>query len=530
MSKTPAVLSRRAVFATAAAGTPLGGPVQAQGQSLAVAVAAAPTSLDPHYHTFSPNNMMAEHFFDPLIRRDAKAQLRPGLAESWHLVDDTTWEFKLRRGVTFSNGANFTAEDVLFTLRRVPNVLNSPGSFATFTKAIVSAVAPDPYTIRFTTNGIYPLLPQDLSLVHIICKSVSDRVTTADFNSGRAVIGTGPFRLQGFVPDDRVTMVRNADYWGEMPEWTQVTYRFLSSDGARVAALLSGGAQMIDNVPPSDMPRLRGTPGFTMAEIPSLRSIFLMLDVASEVSPSIAGPNGESLDRNPLRDLRVRQALSFAINRQAIVDRVMQGAGVPSGQMMPPGANGYLDDLPLPPFDPDRARTLLAEAGYPNGFQIGLIGPNNRYMNDAQIIQAVGQMWQRIGVRARVEAMPFALLVQRQARNNMSAMLFGWATTGEPSTALRGILTTRNPEKGFGTVNFSGYSSARVDALVEEGLRTADDEMREAAFKQATRTGMEELAVIPLHMQKNVWALRTGLTYEARADEHTTAMGVRRAG
>ncbi|WP_458098321.1 ABC transporter substrate-binding protein [Roseomonas sp. WA12] len=530
MSKTQAPLSRRAVFAIAATGASPGGLAQAQGQSLAVAVAAAPTSLDPHYHTFSPNNMLAEHFFDPLIGRDAKAQLRPGLAEAWRLVDDTTWEFNLRRGVRFSNGADFTAEDVLFTLKRVPSVLNSPGSFATFTKAIVSVVAPDPYTIRFTTNGTYPLLPQDLSLVHIICKSVGDRVTTADFNSGHAVIGTGPFRLQDFVPDDRVTMVRNADYWGEMPDWSQVTYRFIPSDGVRVAALLSGAVQMIDSVPPADMPRLRGTPGFSMAEIPSLRSIFLMLDVANEVSPSIAGPNGESLNPNPLRDLRVRQALSFAINRQAIVDRVMQGAGVPSGQMMPPGTTGYLADLPLPPFDPERARALLSAAGYPNGFQIGLIGPNNRYVNDVQIIQAVGQMWQRIGVRTRVEAMPFAVLVHRQARNNMSAMLFGWATTGEPSTALRGNLTTRNLEKGLGTVNFSGYSSARVDALVEEGLRTADDERREIVFKQAMRIGMEEVAVIPLHMQKNVWAMRGGLTYEVRADEYTTAMGVRRVG
>ena len=498
-------------------------------QMLNLAVAAPPTTLDPHYHTLSPNNMMAEHFFDRLVGLDSKAQLRPSLAESWHLLDENTWEFKLRRDVKFSNGDEFTAEDVLTTLRRIPNVVNSPGSFAIYTKGIVSSEVVDPHTIRFRTNGVYPLLPQDLSQIYIISRSVGDRVATGDFNNGRAMIGTGPFRLSSFSPDDRVVMTRNEDYWGEKPDWAQVTYRFIANDGVRVAALLSGDVQMIDVVPPSDMPRLRSTPGLAFAEIPSLRSIYIKLDVEHEVSPYITGTDGQKLDRNPLRDLRVRQALSIGINRQAIVDRVMQGAGTPSGQMMPPGANGYVADLPPPALDVDRAKALLAAAGYPLGFQITLIGPNNRYVNDAQIIQAIGQMWQRIGVRTRVEAMPFAVLAQRQARNDMSAMLIGWATAGEPSTALRGNLTTRIPDKGFGTVNFSGYSNAKVDALVEEGLRTADDEKREGIFKQAMRMAMEDVALITLHMQKNIWALRGGLTYEARADEYTLAMGVRRA-
>ncbi|MFC0388931.1 ABC transporter substrate-binding protein [Muricoccus vinaceus] len=525
-------LPRRACFALPALALLPRGGAQAQtaSQNLTLAVAAPPTTLDPHYHTLSPNNMIAEHFFDQLVGRDAAAQLRPGLAESWKLIDDTTWEFKLRRGVKFSNGDEFTAEDVLFTLKRIPNVLNSPGSFAIYTKGIASSEVVDPHTIRFKTNGIYPLLPQDLSQVYIICKAVGDNVSTGDFNNGRAVIGTGPFRLASFSPDDRVVMTRNDGYWGEKPQWAQVSYRFVANDGVRVAALLSGDVQMIDVVPPADMPRLRTTPGIVFSEIPSLRSIYIKLDTAHDVSPYISGPDGQKLEQNPLRDLRVRQALSIAINRQAIADRVMQGAAVPSGQMMPAGANGYVPDLPPPTFNTDRAKELLAAAGYPNGFQITLIGPNNRYVNDAQIIQAVGQMWQRIGVRTRVEAMPFSVLAQRQARNDMSAMLIGWATAGEPSTALRGNLTTRIPEKGFGTVNFSGYSNARVDALVDEGLRTPDDEKREDIFRQAMRVAMEDVSLITLHMQKNIWALRGGLSYEARADEYTVAMGVKRAG
>ncbi|MCQ4158586.1 ABC transporter substrate-binding protein [Roseomonas sp. GC11] len=530
---TRAALSRRALLATtlSAAALAAGGPARAAGpaaQTLSLAVAAPPTSLDPHYHTLSPNNMVAEHFFDKLVHRDAQAKLVPGLAESWKMLDDSTWEFKLRRGVKFSNGQEFTAEDVVFTLKRVPNVINSPGSFSIYTRAIIASEIVDPHTIRFKTNGVYPLLPQDLNNVFIICKAVGDNVSTGDFNNGKAVIGTGAYRLKSFSPDDRVVMTRNEEYWGEKPDWQEVVYRFVTNDGVRVASLLSGDVQMIDVVPPSDIPRLRTTQGISFSEIPSLRAIYLKLDTARDGnSPYISGPNGEKLDKNPLKDLRVRQALSIGINRAGIVDRVMQGAGLPTGQMMPPGANGYVADLPAPAYDLNRAKALLAAAGYPNGFSITLTGPNNRYVNDAQIIQAIGQMWQRIGVKTTVEAVPFSVLAQRQAKNEIGAMLIGWATSGEPSSALRGNLTTRIPEKGFGTVNFSGYTNKDVDALVEEGLRTADDAKREEIFKKAMRVAMDDVALITLHMQKNIWAMRGGLTYEARADEYTVAMNVK---
>lgn len=528
-----ALLRRRTLLAGSALAMALGPlagatPATAQGaDTLSLAVAAPPSSLDPHYHTLSPNNMVAEHFFDKLVSRNAKAQLEPGLAESWSMLDDTTWEFKLRKGVKFSDGHEFTAEDVVATLKRIPAVVNSPGSFSIYTRAIIGHEVVDPHTIRFKTASVYPLLPQDLNNVFIISKTM-ETAGTGDFNNGKAIVGTGPFRLQSFTPDDRVVMTRNDEYWGEKPDWRQVTYRFITNDGVRVAALLSGDVQLIDVVPPADTPRLRSTQGIAFSEIPSLRAIYLKIDTAHDVSPYLTGPNGEKLDRNPLRDLRVRQALSLGINRQAIVDRIMQGAGTPTGQMMPPGANGWAEDIKAPPYDPNRAKALLAEAGFPNGFSITLIGPNNRYVNDAQIIQAIGQMWQRIGVKTTVDAMPFSVLAQRQAKNDMSAMLIGWATSGEPSSALRGNLTTRIPEKGFGTVNFSGYSNKEVDRLVEEGLRTADDEKREETFKQAMRVAMEDVGLITLHMQKNIWAMRGGLNYEARADEYTVAMNVRK--
>ncbi|MBE9606636.1 ABC transporter substrate-binding protein [Acetobacteraceae bacterium H6797] len=498
----------------------------ATGKVLNLAVAAPPTSLDPHYHTLSPNNMVAQHLFDTLVSRDAKAQLVPALAESWKMIDDSTWEFKLRQGVKFSNGKDFTADDVVYTIERIPNVINSPGSFAIYTKAITASEVVDPYTIRFKTNGIYPLLPTDLTNVFIISRSISATANTGDFNRGVATVGTGPYRLESYKPDDRVELVRNEDYWGDKPEWQRVNYRFIANNAVRLAALRAGDVQMIDAVPTGDIEALRKEPSIKLAEIPSLRVIYLRLDFEHDVSPYITGPNGEKLDKNPLRDLKVRQALSMAINRDAIVSRIMSGAALASGQMMPPGANGYVPDLKPMPFDPEKAKKLLAEAGYPHGFGITLIGPNNRYINDEQIIQAVGQMWQRIGVKTKVEGMPFSVLAQRSAKNDMSALLLGWATSGEPSSALRANLATRDLARGFGTSNQTGYSNKALDALIEKALTTADDKAREDIFKEAMKMGMDDIGLVPLHMQKNVWALRPGISYDARADEYTLAMGV----
>ncbi len=495
--------------------------------TLDMAVGAIPTSLDPQYHTLTPNNALAQHFFDPLVGRDAQGRLEPGLAESWRLVDDSVWEFRLRRGVTFHNGAPFTARDVIYTLERIPKVVNSPGSFGVFTRAIKASQILDDHTIQFRTDSIYPLLPSDLSQIVILWNGLGDESRTGDFNSGRAVIGTGPFRLRSYGHGERAVMERNPDDWGAKPAWETVNYRFIGNDGSRVAALRAGDVAFIDAVPTTDLSRLRSEVRFPLSETVSLRSVYLRTDFR-ERSPYIAGPNGEALTANPLRDLRVRQALSMAINRAAIADRIMAGAALPTGQFMPPGAFGHVRDIAPPGFDPDQARRLLAEAGYPQGFTVTLTGPNDRYVNDAQICQSIGQMWARIGIKVRVDTMPYAAYSQRTARSDTSISFGGWAnSSGEPSAGLRGLLGTRDVARGWGTVNRSGWSNAEFDATLGRALTTADDAAREALFQEATRIAVREVAWIPLHIQKNIWAMRQGLTHTARADEMTLAQDVR---
>lgn len=519
-----------AMAAVSALGFGFFAPVQAQ--NLTMAVGAQVTSLDPHYHALSPNLAVATMLFDTLTQFDSESRLQPGLAESWKPVEPTVWEFKLRPGVKFHNGRDFTAEDVAFTIARVPTVPNSPSSYAIYTRSIERVEIVDPLTVRFHTRSPYPLLPTDLGQVAILDKETHENGTTEEFNAGKLAVGTGPFRYTGFRSGDRLDLERNDAYWGEKPHWARVNYRILPNDASRTAALLAGDVDFIDQVPTSDITSLRRNDKVRLAEKDGLRIIFLALDHQHpEGSPQITGNDGKPLDKNPLRDLRVRRALSIAMDRPAIAARVMEGMAMPSGQFLPKTAFGAIPDLDSPKSDPDAAKKLLAEAGYPDGFRITLSGPNDRYMNDARIIQAIGQMWTRVGIRTAVDAQPWTTFVARAGRQELSAFLVGWgSSSGEASNPLRSLVATYDRDKGFGTSNRGRYSNPAMDSKLEAALRELDDAKREELLREATRIAMEDVGIIPIHIQKNVWAMRPTLVHDSRADELTRAQDVRPAG
>lgn len=500
-------------------------------QTLTLALAAAPTSVDPHYHTFGPNQTLDIHVFDLLTDFDAGMHPIPALATSWKLVDDTTWEFKLRPGVKFHDGAGFTADDVAYTIDRVPTVPNSPGSFAVYTKPVTRVEILDPLTIRMHTAGVFPLLPIDMTQVFIIPHGLGKMPATEEFNSGKDAIGTGPYRLVSYKSGDRVELERNDAWWGPKPHWQHVTMRMIPNDAARSAALLAGDVQFIEFVPPADATRMRADKRVALAETDSLRFVYLWLDRSRQGDePFVSGPNGEKLGKNPFNDLRVRQALSMAINRPLIVERIMEGEGSPTGQFLAPGRYSHVPGLDPPKYDAERAKALLAEAGYPNGFRLTLHGPNDRYVNDAKIIQAIGQMWSRIGVQTTVDAMTWTSYIGRASRQEFSAYLLAWGiATGEASDPLRALIETYSVEKGVGSVNRARYSNPTLDALIDKGVATAEDAAREKLLIEATKMAMDDVAIIPLHIQKNIWGMQAGLTYAARADESTRAMDVRPA-
>jgi peptide/nickel transport system substrate-binding protein len=252
--------------------------------------------------------------------------------------------------------------------------------------------------------------------------------------------------------------------------------------------------------------------------------MYLHLDTARDKTPFVTDKAGKPLDRNPLKDVRVRRAMSKAINRPALVERVMEGAAVATGQLMPVGFFGHTLALKPERYDPDGAKKLLAEAGYPNGFGLTLHAPNNRYVNDEQIAQTIAQMLARVGIQTRVDAMPASVYFSRGSKLEFSFMLVGWgADTMEASSPLKALLATFNKEKGMGTANRGRYSNPKLDAVLEQALATVNDFNRERLLREATELGVGDLGIIPLYHQHNLWAARRGIVYEARADERTFA-------
>ncbi len=496
----------------------------AQGADLSIALGGDVTSIDPHFHNLTPNNNVGAHIFDTLVMKEASGKIKPGLAESWRVVDDLTWEFKLRKGVRFHDGSNFTAADVVFSLDRVPNVPNSPSPFTTYTKQVTEKVVVDPWTIRLKSAAPYPQMPNDMSTVLIVSAKAAANATTEDFNTGKATVGTGPFRFVRWQKGDRIELARNDGYWGDKAPWDRVTFRIITSDPTRVASLLAGEVRAIENVPTNDLARLATSTDLSIYRTVSVRLMYLHIDTARDRTPFATDKAGKPLDRNPLKDVRVRRAMSKAINRQALVERVMEGAAVTTGQLMPEKFFGYTPALRPEPYDPDGARKLLAEAGYPDGFGLTLHAPNNRYVNDEQVAQAVAQMLTKVGILTRVDAMPSAVFFTRASKPEFSFILAGWgAETMEASSPLKALLATFNKEKGMGAANRGRYSNAKLDAVLDKALATVDDGQREKLLQQATEIGVGDLGILPLYHQHNLWATRRGITYDARADERTFA-------
>lgn len=400
---------------------------------------------------------------------------------------------------------------------------NSPSSFAIYTKPITRVEVVDPHTLRLHTNGPYPLLPTDLARFVVLSRKNGTDATTADYNSGKAAIGSGPYKLVEHRMGDRIRFERNPYWTGPQPDFAQVDYRMMLNDASRTTALLAGDVDAIDQVPTSDIRRLKAESGVTLSEIASLRLIFLSLDDSrTEATPFVTDNDGKPISPNPLKDVRVRRALSIAIDRNGIVERVMEGAATPSGQFLGEGAFGYVPGLNPPTYDVAAARRLLAEAGFPNGFRVTLHGTNDRYTNDARILQAIGQMWMRAGVKTAVEALPYASYVGRANKQEFSAFMFGWGiSSGEASNPLRNLVSTFNRDLGYGASNRGRYSNPAVDRLVGAAMTELDEGKREATMQQATRLVFDDVAIIPLHLQKNIWALRRGLKHDARADEYT---------
>ncbi|TDJ16769.1 MAG: ABC transporter substrate-binding protein [Gammaproteobacteria bacterium] len=523
-------LLKLTVAALAAALMAVPATVSAAGE-LTIGLKSEPSSIDPHFHNLGPNNALARVIFDRLIMPDEKQRLRPGLAVSWKPIDDTTWEFKLREGVKFHDGSPFTADDVVFTFQRAPNVEGSPSSFGTYLKG-KEITRIDDYTVHIKTERPYPLMPNDMSTFSIVSRKHGEGAKTPDYNSGKATVGTGAYKFVEYLPGDRIVLERNENYWGDKPEWTKVTLKTIKSGPSRVAALLAGDVDLIEQTPTPDIERLKKDPNLTLSQGISNRVIYLHLDHDRDVSPFVEAKDGSEI-ANPLKDQRVRMAISQAINRDAIVSRVMEGIAIKAGQLLPEGFFGRSPNLKPVKYDPGLAKRNLSEAGVGDGFKLTIHGPNDRYINDAKIAEAVAQMLTKVGIQTDVVTMPKSVYFKRASRGGpngtpeFSFILVGWGSgTGEASSPLKSLIHTYDKSRGFGASNRGRYSNEKVDKLIEDALATVDDAKRQDLLAEATEIAINDGAIIPLHYQVNTWAARKGIKYRARTDEATVATDV----
>lgn len=489
---------------------------------LKIALSADVSSLDPHYLNIAPNVAFSSHIFDALVNVDANGKLVPGLATSWRAIDATTWEFKLRQDVKFHDGSKFTAEDVVFSLDRPAKLTNSPGPYTAYTKQIVAKKIVDPYTVRLSTATPYGPLALDVSAIFIVSKKAAEKASTEDFNSGKALIGTGPYKFVSFKRGDRIEVARNDSYWGGKSDWDKVSFRIITNSAPRLAALLSGDVDAIEGVPTADLSKLKGNAKFKLEQKISWRTIFWEIDQSERSSPYVTDKAGKPLPSNPLRDVRVRQAISKSINRKALVDRTMEGLAVPASNIVAPGLLGYNDALKVEAYDPEGAKKLLAEAGYPNGFALTLHGPNDRYINDAQVVQTVAQFLNRIGIQTKVVTLPLSVYFSKARAGEFSVALLGWGTLAG-DFGLRTLVGTSNPDTGWGTWNWGKYSNPALDKLIASSLGSVDQAKRASYAQEAAAVAMKDYAVVPLHHQYATWAMRKGLKYTARTDEFTFA-------
>ena len=484
------------------------GPLQAE-NVLRWASQGDSLTFDPYAQNEGPTFTHNAQVYETLVGRDVDLAIQPSLALSWQALGPTTWEFMLRQGVTFHDGAPFTSQDVVFSIRRAQHPASN---YLQFVVDITDVVAVDDYTIRIETSAPVPLLPDQLSSIFMMSQDwaeAHDVVDVQNFSAGeenyavRNANGTGPFILELREPDIRTIMVRNPNWWGLAEEnphnIDRIIFTPIGNDATRVAALLSGELDLLIDPPLQDLARIRSVPGLTLSEVAHVRTIFFGLNQRDD---ELASSNIEG--RNPFQDVRVRQAIYQALQIDAIQSRIMRGRSQPAGMIIAPGVNGHTAELDTRlEYDQEAAILLMQEAGYGEGFSVTLDCPNNRYVNDEAICQAVVAMLSRIGITVTLDAQPKSLHFPKLEERETDFYLLGWTPTTIDSGDVFDYLVRTG-----GSWNAGGYSNVDLDALAPRIASELDTEVRNALIQEAWEIMLADVAYIPLHHQVLTWGMR----------------------
>jgi peptide/nickel transport system substrate-binding protein len=482
-------------------------------------------SLDPYTLNETTTNAHLGNVYEGLTRRGKDLAIMPGLAERWETPEPTRWRFHLRKGVKFANGEDFTADDVIFSADRV----RAQGSnFQTRVPKDAKFVKIDDHTVDVILTSPNPILNSQWDTWYIMSKKWAEANNAAAPTPASATTpshaslnanGTGPFRIESHQPGVKTVFKPNAGWWGK-PEHnlTEVIFTPISSDATRVAALLSGEVDIIEPVPIQDIQRVNSANNVQVLTGPELRTIFLGFD---QVRDELLESNVKG--KNPFKDKRVREAFYKAVDVETIKTRVMRGLSTPSALMIAPELFAFSKDFTRPKFDPDGAKKLLAEAGYPNGFEVGMDCPNDRYVNDGPICQAVVGMLARVGIKVNLNAQPKAQYFAKVLKSGgykTSFYLLGWTPgTFDSHNVMNDILGCRdNPNSSRGESNLGGYCNKKLDELTDKVLGETDAAKRNAMIKEAFQIAYDEYGYIPLHQQALAWGTSKSIKVAQRAD------------
>lgn len=490
----PPILALAIATVTSAA---LIGTTAAMAEELRIGTQLKLMTLDPHYADLNENNALLAHIYERLVRQDEQLNPQPALAVSWKRLSPTRWEFKLRDGVRFHDGSAFSAKDVIYSIERVRDFLRPPsGGFQAYTKPIKSVTAPDPMTVVVETNGDAPTLPLQMTALFILPHKANGFATTEDLNSGMQPNGTGPYRFKGWQSGERLTLSSNQDYWGGAPAWSDVTVRVIESPAARVAALSTGDVDVADFIPARDVEGLKQR-NIKIDSASASRSNFLQFDIASDQPPSVTDKGGKPIN-NPFRDKRVRQALTIATDRSFITERILSGYGTAAAQLFPPDLAGTSDKLKVTPPDYAGAKALLAEAGYPDGFNVVLAGPGGRYPGDAESLQSIAQNWARIGVTVQPVVSPFSVFLTKRS-NGEYPVWYGGCSGEAVTLCLDGVLASPDTAQGTGSLNYGRYENKAFDEMLAKAKTMEEGAGRGEALARATEFVMADYPIIPLY-------------------------------
>lgn len=478
-------------------------------------------SMDPHSLNESLQLSVTGNVYEPLVTRDKDLNLIPALAAGWKQTSPTVWRFELRKGVQFHDGTPFTADDVLFSIARA----SGDGSdMRTYTNDIKEVRKIDSHTVEIETKAPFPILPAQLSFLYIMSKKWSeenqatrpvDRRKGVENAASFRANGTGPFRLRERQPNVKTSFVRNGNYWGKIEgNVVNVEYTPIGNDATRVAALLSGQVDVIEPVPVQDVARINAGGKAKVMQGPELRWIFLGMDQKRDelLYSNVKG-------KNPFKDKRVRQAFYQAIDINGIQKNVMRGAATPAALLIGPGVSGYDASIDKRlPYDVEAAKKLLADAGYPNGFEVGMNCPNDRYVNDSNVCQAVASNLARIGVKVNLQAETKGTYFPKILRRDTSFYLLGWSpSTYDAHNVLNAIIRCVD-DKGAGQFNLGSYCNPKVDELTLKIASETDQAKRNAMIKEAYAIHSEDVGHLPLHQQALAWGVGNNVQLIQRAD------------